>query len=284
MTKASNMRPGLILRHNIVVRVTHWLNVVAILLLLGTGLNIFNAHPFLYWGQKGSSVDAATRWLAIGAVQDGTGGQGTGGYRGLTIIGSTTFDTTGLLGLSRSTGDGIEFVAFPAWSTLPGARNLGLARNWHFAAAWLLVFNGLVYLVHGSISGHIRNRLLPKPHELRPRFMWDKIFTKTKMIKIKSKTIMNYNLAQKIAYSSVVFIVFPLIILSGLGMSPAMDASSPWILDLLGGRQSARSMHFAAAVIIVLFIMLHLLMLLLSGPWRLMRGMVTGWQTVERRP
>lgn len=238
-------------RHSRVVRITHWFTAGLIFLLLGTGFNIFNAHPFLYWGHSGSSVEPGTRWLAIGTVSDGQGDR-----QGLTIIGNASFDTSGVLGLSSRNGRA-QAQAYPHWMTLPGWRDLGLARNWHFAAAWALAGSGLLYLGHGLVSGHVRRRLLPA---MRPIPRPDAA----------------YKPLQKLAYAGVVFLLLPLLMLTGLGMSPGMDAPARWIVDLFGGRQSARSLHWLAAHALLLFIAGHLFMLLVSGPWRLLRPMLTG--------
>jgi thiosulfate reductase cytochrome b subunit len=267
----------LVRRHGLVVRLTHWLNAIAVVLLLGTGLNIFNAHPTLYWGTKGSSVDTSGRWLAIGAVQGGASGM-----RGMTVIGTTVFDTTGVLGLSQSASGASVPIAFPDWATIPSARDLGLARNWHFAAAWLLILNGLIYILYGIFSGHFRRRLLPGASELRPSHIWHDVVDHLKLKLPKGEAALRYQVLQKIAYSAAALLLLPLMVLSGLGMAPGMDASWPWIVDLFDGRQSARSVHFIVTNLVVLFILVHLLMLLLAGPFKLLRGMITGWQRVER--
>lgn len=268
-------RPApLVKRHPLWVRAAHWLNAVLVVLLLGTGLNIFNAHPSLYWGIRGTSVDTGARWLQIGNI----------GARGKTMIGDTMFDTTGLLGRSTSPAGTQQNIAFPHWATIPGWRNLGVARNWHFFAAWLLILNGLAYLGWGLASGQLRRRLLPARADLAPAHLWQDIRHHLTLHFPKGQAALAYQPLQKLAYSSVVLILLPLMVFSGLGMSPGIDASWPWLLDAFGGRQSARSVHFLASAALVLFVVVHLLMLLLAGPWRLMRGMITGWQRVEQAP
>jgi thiosulfate reductase cytochrome b subunit len=277
MPQASPSADRLVKRHSGWVRATHWLNVVAVVLLLGTGLNIFGAHPALYWGPKGTNVDTGSRWLAIGAVPDGSQG-----LRGVTMVGTTLFDTTGVLGLSTSASGTPVQIAFPGWATIPSARNLGLARNWHFFAAWLLIANGLVYIAHGILSGHFRRKLLPNATDLRPANIWHDITEHLKLNFPKGEAALSYQVLQKIAYSAAALLLLPLMVLSGLGMSPGMDASWPWIVDLFGGRQSARSVHFIVTTLVVAFILVHLLMLLLAGPFKLLRGMITGWQRIEK--
>ncbi len=261
----------LVKRHSGWVRATHWVNAVAVVVLLGTGLNIFNAHPYLYWGAKGTTVDTGGRWLAVGTVRE----------RGMVMIGSTTFETTGLLGRSAGKNGASQNIAFPHWATIPSWRDLGLARNWHFAAAWLLILNGLVYLGYGVVSGHFRRRLVPAWTELRVANIAHDVAEHFRLRFPKGREALNYQVLQKIAYSGTALLLLPLMIFSGIGMAPGMDASWPWIVDLFGGRQSARSAHFIATVLVVAFTIVHLLMLVLAGPFKLMRGMVTGWQRVE---
>ncbi len=262
---------ALVKRHSGWVRLTHWLTVVAVMTLLGTGLNIFNAHPFLYWGSKGTTVDTGSRWLAIGSV----------GPRGMVMIGTTRFETTGLLGRSAGMNGAMQNIAFPHWATIPSWRDLGLARNWHFAAAWLLILNGIVYLTYGIFSGHFRRRLVPGLRELRPGNIWHDVVEHVKLKFPKGEASLRYQVLQKIAYSGAALLLLPLMVFSGIGMAPGMDSSWPWVVDLFGGRQSARSVHFVVTNLVVLFVVVHLLMLVLAGPFKLLRGMITGWQRVE---
>ncbi|GGI76366.1 hypothetical protein GCM10007973_11560 [Polymorphobacter multimanifer] len=261
----------LVKRHSAWVRMTHWFNFVAVLVLLGTGLNIFNAHPYLYWGASGTTVDTGGRWLAIGSLRE----------RGMVMVGTTTFDTTGLLGRSAAKNGTVQNIAFPHWATIPSWRDLGLARNWHFAAAWLLILNGVVYLAYGAFSGHFRRKLVPGPAELRPANIARDAVEHLKLEFPKGREALDYQILQKIAYAGTALLLLPLLVFSGIGMAPGMDASWPWLVDLFGGRQSARSVHFIATNLVVAFIIVHLLMVVLAGPFRLMRGMITGWQRVE---
>lgn len=257
-------------RHGLVVRLCHWVTVGLVVVLLGTGFNIFNAHPFLYWGQRGSSVDAGGRWLAMGAVPDGTGGR-----RGLVVIGTTVLESDGVFGVSRVRGREVV-QAYPPWATLPGWRDLGLARNWHFAAAWGLGLTGLVYLGHGLVSGHLRRRLWPRWRDMAPAVLWREVLDHLRLRFAHGDADAPYAPLQKLAYAGVLGLGLPVLMLSGLGMSPGMDAAWPWIVDLFGGRQSARSVHWLMAHALLLFVVVHLLMLVLAGPWRLLRGMIVG--------
>jgi len=256
----------LVYRHAAVTRVTHWINVVALTLLLMSGLNIFGAHPALYWGQKSTFADP---WLSIGAVDKGDR------MVGVTQIGSAKFDTTGVLGYSGKVGSRVP-VAFPSWATVPSYRDLADSRHWHFFFAWLFVANGLVYWLVGLINGHIRKDLVPSKADVKPRNLWREIVTHAKLRFPKGEEARRYNVLQKGAYLGVVLILLPLMVLTGLSMSPGLNAATPWLVEFFGGRQSARTIHFLAAFTIVGFVLLHLFMVLASGVWNNIRSMITG--------
>lgn len=258
-------------RHTLAVRVTHWINALAIFFLLMTGFNIFNAHPSLYWGQYGANADNAAdpSWLQIG----NTGGAAPKGYL---RIGELTVTTTGVLGLSDSKAGAPQAIAYPHWATFPSYRDLATARNFHFFFAWVLVVNGLIYLAHSLLSGHIRRDLLPKPAELAPAHIAHDIAQHARLKFPKGDDAKRYHILQKLAYGGVIFILIPGIILTGLGMSPGINAAWPAILGVTGGRASARSLHWIFANLILLFIIVHLLMVMLAGPWNEIRSMITG--------
>ncbi len=263
-------------RHSGVVRIAHWLNTLLVVLLIGTGFNIFNAHPTLYWGSSGSAVDRGSEWLRIGAVRGAAGIPS-----GVVLVGGTRIDTDGFLGRSTGTAGRPQSIAYPGWLTIPTLRDLATARNWHFFSAWLLILNGLVYLVWGLASGHIGRRLLPSLRELRPANIGHDIMDHLKLNFPKGEAALRYQVLQKIAYSGVALLLLPLMVLTGLAMSPGMDAAAGWLAALFGGRQSARSIHWIATNLVILFIAVHLAMLVLAGPFKLLRGMITGWQKVE---
>jgi thiosulfate reductase cytochrome b subunit len=263
-------RTVLVFRHGLVVRITHWVNALCLLVLLMSGLQIFNAHATLYWGSK-SEPDRAI--LSMRAVQ-----RDDGSYAGITTIGSHTFDTTGVLGLSGS-GENLESRGFPAWITLPSYRDLATGRRWHFAFAWLFVLNGLAYLIYTIASGHARRDLAPTRGELE--HIGTSISEHVRFHFPKGEEAKRYNVLQKLAYLAVIFGLLPLAILSGLTMSPALDAVFPFLLDLFGGRQSARTVHFLCASGIVLFVLVHVFMVLVSGVWNNLRSMITGRYAIE---
>ena len=264
----------LVYRHTAATRITHWINVLALSLLLMSGLQIFNAHPALYWGAK--SVFAHP-WLSM--VAGDKGGQPVG----LTILGGHRFETTGLFGWSGKAGMG-EPRGFPAWATIPSYRDLADGRRWHFFFAWLFVINGLVYWAMGLIQRHIQRDLWPKRWQLKPAHIWHEIVTHAQLKFPKGEEAKTYNILQKGAYLAVVLILLPLMVATGLTMSPGFDSAAPWLLDLFGGRQSARSIHFICAGLIVAFIVVHLVMVLVSGVWNNIRSMITGKYAIQTEP
>ncbi len=260
-------------RHALLTRVTHWINLLCVTVLLMSGLQIFNAHPALYWGQSGADSDPS--FFEIGS-SEASDGQPTGFAR----IGSVTIPTTGVLGASRNPDGEIVERGFPRSVTLPGFRDLSLGRRWHFFFAWLFAANLLVYYVGGLASGHLRRDLVPTRDQLRPKSIVRDITDHLRLKFPHDEESLHYNFLQKLAYLGVIGILLPIMILTGLTMSPGMDAILPWLVDLFGGRQSARSVHFIAASLIVLFIFVHVLMVLLAGPLNELRSMITGKFTI----
>jgi thiosulfate reductase cytochrome b subunit len=249
-------------RHSPTVRLVHWIVAAAVLMLVMSGLQIFNAHPALYWGQK-SSFASPVASIGTAIVGDRKAG--------VTRVFGQALVTTGVLGLSGSREDP-EPRAFPAWATLPAQQDLAAGRSWHFLAAWLLVIAGAVYLVEGLVTGHIRRDILPKLQELRAigkSIIGHLLF--------RSEASSTYNVLQKLAYCFLIILVLPALILSGVTMSPGLDTALPFLTSIFGGRQSARTVHFVAAFTIVLFVAVHVFMVFVSGPVNLVRSMITGW-------
>ena len=262
-------------RHSVTVRVTHWINVACFALLLMSGLRIFNYHPALYWGNDGHRGLPAV--FSIGAAIN----RDTGAIVGVTQVAGSTFVTTGVLGVNYDPDRGTVRRAFPAWLTLPGEPGLGLARDWHFLIAWLFVANGAVYLLFGLLSGHFRRDLAPTAAQLHPRGILNDIWNHVRLRPPRGEAARHYNFLQKLAYLVVVFLLLPLMVLSGLTMSPAVTAAVPGLFDLFGGRQSARTIHFITANLLVVFVFIHLVALLLSGALNGMRGMITGRYVIK---
>jgi thiosulfate reductase cytochrome b subunit len=263
-------------RHALATRVTHWLNAICIVGLLMSGLNIFMAHPALYWGQYGADPDRPA--FEIGAESDDSGEP-----KGFVRFGqTTTFDTTGVLGAVQDSDGDWRQRAFPFWATLPAYRDLSLGRRWHFFFAWLFVANLAAYYAFGLLSGHLRRDLLPSWAQLHPRALMQDIVHHLKLQFPQGEAARHYNPLQKLAYLGVIGLLLPLVALTGMTMSPGMDAIFPWLIDLFGGRQSARTLHFIAANLIVLFIFVHLAMVVLAGPINEIRSMITGKLKIVR--
>ncbi len=249
-------------RHRLLVRINHWINVLALSLLLVSGLGIFNAHPMLYWG-KASSF--ANPWLSMTSETFGKD------IRGMTYVAGAEFDTTGVFGASKINGV-MTTRGMPSWLTLPPAEDLADARHWHFFFAWVFAVNGLIYVITGLIGRHLRREVLPTPTDLKTVLKDPHLRLKFS----KGPDSAHYHQMQKIAYSAVVFLLLPLVALTGMTMSPGADAAFPFLLDIFGGRQSARSIHFICANLIVLFVIVHLVMVIASGPINQIGAMITG--------
>lgn len=280
---AAPVPPGRVYyRHRVVTRVCHWINVLCIGFLLTSGLNIFNAHPALYWGQYGANPDDAKRWLEIGATDrpDGT-------PVGMTRVGPVSVDTTGFLGLSRSADGQPVAQGFPEWATFPTNRDLATARRWHFFFAWLFILNGLTYLIYGLVTRHLQDDVWPRLKELSPANLWHDIVLHAKLRFPRGEDDKRYHILQKIAYGGTVFVLLPLMVLTGLSMSPGFVAATGGLLPgVFGGRASARSIHFIVTNLTVAFIVIHVAMVVLAGPINQLRSMFTGWYDTgkERRP
>lgn len=254
-------------RHGVFTRAWHWINLICLIVLLMSGLQIFNAHPALYWGADSTF---SSPWLSIGA-HSGPGG----GAVGTLDISGLTFTTTGVLGVS--TDQGQQAVrAFPSWATLPSSQWLSLGRQWHFTAAWLFAPLLFAYLVYSLISRRRRRLIAPEREDLRefgPSII--------EHVKLRFHAARRYNPIQKTTYLLVLFGLLPLMVATGLAMSPTMDAAWPWLPALLGGHQSARSIHFITAFLLLAFFVVHLGLVLVSGVLNNMRAMITGGFRVD---
>jgi thiosulfate reductase cytochrome b subunit len=259
----------LVRRHRLSTRLWHWTNAVVFFVMLMSGLMIFNAHPRLYWGAYGANFDPA--WLEIGA-DDG---------RGFLRVGGVEIDTTGVLG-AREVDGRLQRRAFPGWATIPSSYNLALARRWHLTFAWAFAAGFVAYGLWSLGNGHLRRDLLPRGPELAPRHLWADVRSHARLRFARGEAARRYNALQKLAYIAVLVMLIPMMILTGLAMSPSMNATWPWLVDLFGGRQSARSVHFIAAALLVLFLVVHLAMVLLAGPFNEIRAMITGWYRLPK--
>ncbi len=232
----------LVRRHRLSTRLWHWINAITLLVMLMSGLMILNAHPRLYWGEYGANPDRA--WLEF---PEGTDGR-----------------------------------AFPGWATIPTDYSLADARIWHLAFAWVLGIGLVAYLAWSLANRHLWRDLRITRDEARPSHIWHDIAQHARLRFPTGAAALNYNVLQKLAYLSVLLVLLPLVILTGMTMSPGLDAAMPWLLDIFGGRQSARSLHFLASAGLVAFFVVHIAMVLLAGPVNELRSMITGWYRLPR--
>lgn len=219
-----------IYRHTLATRVLHWVNALSVFLMLGSGLQIFNAHPRLYWGKYGANYDPAA----------------------------------------------LSGWTFPGWATIPSYQDLATGRHWHFFFAWVLVFSSAIYFVLSFATRHVQRDLLLTRAEWTPSHLARSLWDHLRLRFPTGEAARNYNSLQKLAYLLVMFVLAPMILATGLTMSPGMNAGYPWLLSVLGGRQSARTLHFICAATVVAFIVIHLVMVLLAGPINELRSMISG--------
>ncbi|HVE50248.1 MAG TPA: cytochrome b/b6 domain-containing protein [Casimicrobiaceae bacterium] len=272
-TVAPESAPMLYRRHALTVRVAHWVNVFALTILLMSGLNIFDAYPELHWGR--SSYSGREAWVTIGAERDVNGKA-----RGVTRVFGHAFDTTGWLGIARGPSGEMEARAFPSWLTIPDSRWLALARSWHFLFAWIFLVNGALYVAYSIGSRHLARDLVPDSRDLRS--IGASIIDHLRFRHPTGEAAKRYNVLQKFAYLAMILVVLPLMIATGLGMSPWVNAFAPGWVDVFGGRQSARTIHFICAWLIVAFVVIHVFEVIISGFWNNVRSMITGRYRVPK--
>ena len=253
-----------IYRHPLLVRLTHWVSALALVILAMSGMQIFNAHPALY-ASDASKFDAPV--LAI------TGSDSFGGLttpEGWVQIGSRRITTTHVLGYGPN-GQGDESVrAFPSWATIPAYQDLADGRRWHLFFAWIF---GICAIAYARWAFGLR----PTLADLRalPAAL------KAHLLPWRVKPAAHLNPMQKVTYFGIVFIVAPIMILTGLALGPSVDAWAPWLPALFGGRQFVRIWHFAGMFLLMGFLLVHLAMVTLTGVWNNLRSMITGWFVVE---
>jgi thiosulfate reductase cytochrome b subunit len=255
-------------RQTLTTRLTHWIWAIALFFLLLSGLQIFNAHPALYIGdQSGFAFDNAVLTMSAENTPDGP--------VGYTTLFGRRFDTTGILGLSW---DGAQPVGrgFPSWATIPSYQDLATGRVVHFFFAWILSITLLVWLIGSLANGHLLRDVVPRLRDMRnlPRDL-------ASHIRFRFHHAHSYNPLQKLAYAGVLFVLLPLMILTGLAMSPTMNAAMPFIPEMFGGRQTARTVHFLVMLLLVGFFVVHMLMILAAGPLNELRSIVTGWYRTD---
>ncbi|MBL0740760.1 cytochrome b/b6 domain-containing protein [Chryseolinea lacunae] len=238
------------LRHARWVRSSHWIITISFLLLAFSGFVILMCHPRLYWGEVGNDLTPALFELPVSRNYQ------HGGWENQTPF----FATAGSpVSASRS------YDIF---------NQNGWGRSLHFLSAWFLVITGVVYLVAGLFTGHFKNRLWPQSGEFSPRLFWRDVVAHLRMNMFTAQA--NYNPLQKAAYLGVIFVLMPVIVLTGLTMSPAITAAYPFLLKMFFGAQSARTIHFFASVFLELFLLVHVAMVIRSGFKQHMRAMTIG--------
>jgi thiosulfate reductase cytochrome b subunit len=260
-----------IYRHTILVRLTHWINLLCLLILIMSGFQIFNAHPALYLGDR-SDRDKPLFSMKAVMTQDGK-------MQGITTILGRHINTTGLFGASMNSKGELLQQGFPSWATIPGVRWLSMGRRWHLFFAWFFILNGFLFAVYSLFSRHLSKDLVPSWKEVQGlgRSIGDHLLLRHP----SGDAAARYNILQKITYLVVLFGLGPLIVLTGLTMSPNTDAAFPFLLDLFGGRQSARTIHFVVCFALIAFIFVHILMVSLTGIWNNLRSMLIGWYQIK---
>jgi thiosulfate reductase cytochrome b subunit len=237
--------------HALWVRLTHWLGAASVLTLAFTGYVILMAHPRLYWGETGNDLTPTLIELPV----------------------SRNYKHGGWEVHTRAFPDGGAAVS--AVRTYDILNWNGWARSLHFLAAWCFVFSGLAYLIGALAGGHLRRNLLPRPHELAAHSLWSDVRAHLRGV-APARGGPPYNLLQKLSYSFVLLVALPLMIITGMAMSPAINAAYPVLAGIFGGTQSARTVHFLTFAALVLFVIVHVLMVVLSGFRRQMRAMTLG--------
>jgi len=255
---------GPVYRHSIAARATHWLWFVAILVLVTSGLQIFNAAPYLDASDKSNP---ARRVLSFDAQP------GPNGTVGVTTVFGRQFRTTGLLGY---TDDGMgqqEERAFPGWITLPNYQDLADGRRWHLFFAWVLVVAWSAYVISAAIRGDLRE-LIARPADFKKALPMQLYYLKLRRDPPEHG---KYNPLQKITYTLVLFVLVPLIILTGLALSPGVDAIAQPLTAVFGGRQFARLWHFTFMSMLILYFGVHMFFVATTRPVENLKSMITGW-------
>jgi len=227
---------GVRVRHSVTVRLTHWLTTISFLALLVSGMEIVVSHPRFYWGETGNVQTAPLFQLPIPSSRD-----------------------------TVPTGYGYVLPDQNGWS-----------RYLHFQAAWLIVFTGLFYVGYGVVSGHFRRNLVPARADLKSGSISRVIAGHLRFGAVSEDEAGSYNVLQRLTYLAVIFVLFPLVVWTGLGMSLAVASAVPLVVTVWGGQQSARTIHFFVSILLVLFLLVHLLMVYLAGFRKRTKAMITG--------
>ncbi|HEY5339389.1 MAG TPA: cytochrome b/b6 domain-containing protein [Candidatus Aquilonibacter sp.] len=256
-------------RHSIVARGTHWLWTLAMLVLVMSGLQIFNAAPYLDASDKS---DPARRVLSFDAHKTASGAPvGT-----VTVFGHT-FTTTHVFGYTDDGQGGQEARAFPGALTLPATQDLADGRVWHLFFAWVLTLSLAIYLIVGAIRKDLHELIL-RPSDLPKLWPMQLYYFRLRKEPPSHGT---YNPLQKATYTVVLFVFIPLIVLTGLALSPGFDAMTGPLIWVFGGRQFARTWHFTLMSILIAYFCVHMVLVFSTGPWNNVKSMVTGWYRLK---
>jgi thiosulfate reductase cytochrome b subunit len=239
-------------RHKPWVRVTHWIITGSFLALVISGSVIFMCHPRLYWGEVGNDLTPALLELPVSRNYQ------HGGWEK-----SVPFFQNAASPVSASRT--YDIFNENSWG-----------RSLHFLAAWFLVLTGIVYLIIGIVTGHFKRHLWPQPGEFKPDLFWRDFINHLSMQTPSVTNSSQYGLLQKCTYLFVIFALLPLIVLTGLTMSPAITAAYPFLLKMFFGAQSARTIHFFASFTLILFLFVHVTMVVKSGFKQQIRAMTFG--------
>ena len=274
MPKTQTAPQSVTLRHGWLTRLWHWLNALCLIILLMSGLTIFNAHPRLYWGDGGNVHEPA--WAAVASGPDNA----------YVRIGTTIIPSTGVIGHWRDDAGRVQNWAFPSWATIPGYYDLAAGRRWHLFFAWFFSIGLALYMLGALFNGHIKRGLHMGRKDWHPRTLWSSVKRHAKGQFTHEESGQIYNPLQKLSYIAIIFIALPLMIATGLAMSPQLNAAWGWLPEIFGGRQSARSVHFITAFSLTAFTILHVVLVLVSRPIWLMKAMTFGVkrQNIEAAP
>jgi thiosulfate reductase cytochrome b subunit len=223
-------------RHAAFVRVTHWITALCFFALLISGGEIVISHPRFYWGETGNDLTPTLFKISIPASRN--------------LV---------------PTGYGYVLPDQNGWS-----------RYLHFEAAWAVVLTGILYVIWGLWTGHFRSNLFPAPADRTWRAFTGVISKHIRLKRPDEADAFSYNAVQRASYLIVIFILFPLVIWTGLALSPSFNSAFPLAVNVLGGRQSARTLHFFVSVSLLLFLIVHVAMVVLAGFMNRMRAMTTG--------
>jgi thiosulfate reductase cytochrome b subunit len=259
-------------RHPLPVRVWHWVNAAAVVVLLMTGLLIFDIHPHLYWGETGQEGEGA--FLSLSGTHLDHPAPET-----QLQIGRLRWNTTGVLGSVIDDGFGGKYLLAAA---APEDWQFGATRGWHFAFAWFIGLSLPLYGAYLLASGRLNRVLLPTRGDLKPRNILRELWQHARLKRVRGEASRHYNFLQKISYLVVLFVLIPAMVLSGLSMSNTVTAAFPDLATLFGGHQSARSVHFIAAVLLLAFVLVHVFQVFVAGFINMTRSMITGRFVVER--